>query len=119
MKKFQYLVVGLLMLSSCYNTHNSSEFPEPDRLIGQDKLVLILVDVEITESALRQKQTTGHELGNAREAYYNAIFKQHEVCKEQFDSSMLFYKQNLEVMDDIYEEVITRLSLMESEAQLE
>lgn len=106
-------------MSSCYNTHNDNDNSKPDNLIEQDKLVLILTDVEIAESALRQNQNVGHEIGETKEAYYNAIFKKHEVSKEQFDSSMVYYRKNFEVMDEIYEEVITQLSLMQSEAQLE
>ncbi|MCK4569407.1 MAG: DUF4296 domain-containing protein [Bacteroidales bacterium] len=119
MKKHFSLIICLLLLTSCYPTHDETKISKPDNLIEKDKIIIILADVEVAESALRQKQNLGHEIGEAREAYYYAIFTQHEVSSEQFDSSMAYYKQDLETLNEIYEEVITRLSVMESEIQHE
>ena len=118
-KKFLYLVAGITMMSSCYNIKEDIKKPEADNLIPREKIILILADVEIAESALRQKQNVGSEIGSLQEVYYYTIFKNHEVRKEQFDSSMLYYRQDAETMDKIYEDVITRLSLVESETQME
>ncbi len=78
-----------------------------------------MADVEIAEAALRQKENRGHEIAETREAYYYAIFTSYEVSKEQFDSSMAYYRQDMEAINEIYEEVITRLSVIESEIQHE
>jgi len=106
-------------MSSCYSVHDDVKNAKPENLIAREKMILILADVEIVESALRQKQNTGQEVRSIREVYYHTIFNNHEVSKEQFDSSLLYYKQDAEMMNEIYEDVITRLSLMESEAQME
>lgn len=119
MRNILLLMMGLLLLSSCYSTHDNEILPPPKSLIDQEKVVMILADIEIAESALRQKQNHGHEIGNTKEIYYRTIFNEYEVTREQFDSSMTFYKQDLDVIDKIYEEVITRLSVMESEIELE
>lgn len=91
----------------------------PSNLIAYDEIVLILADIEIAESALRQKQNAGAEIGEIQEAYYHSIFKKHDVSRVQYDSSMLFYRQDPETMDRIYEDVISRLSVIESEIQME
>ncbi len=119
MKNNIILIIGILMISSCYSTHNDERVPEPENLIGKDKIVLILADVEIAESALRQKQNFGHEIGEEKEAYFRSIFTQYGVTREQFDSSMAYYRQDLETINTIYEEVITRLSVIESEVEHE
>lgn len=118
-KKLIYLIAGIIIMSSCYSTHDDIKKPKPENLIVREKMILILADVEIVESTLRQKQNTGQEIGSLREVYYHTVFKNHEVSKELFDSSLLYYKQDAVTMDEIYEDVITRLSLMESEAQME
>lgn len=114
-----YLFTAFLLLTACYTAPENETAPAPENLIDRDKLVLIIADVEITESALRQKQNVGHEIKNIKETYYHSIFSKYNISREQFDSSMTYYKQDPEVMDKIYEDVITRLSMMESEIQLE
>lgn len=118
-KKLLYLITGIIIMSSCYSVHDDIKNTKPENLIAREKMILILADVEIVESALRQKQNTGQEINSTREVYYHTIFNNHQVSKEQFDSSLLYYKQDAETMNEIYEDVITRLSLMESEAQME
>jgi hypothetical protein len=119
MRNILLLMMVLLLLSSCYSIHGNETLPPPKSLIDQEKVVMILADIEVAESALRQKQNHGHEIDNIKETYYRTIFNEYEVTREQFDSSMTYYKQDLDVMDKIYEEVITRLSVMESEIELE
>ncbi len=119
MKKAGFLFILILLLSSCYNTHDGNKIPKPDNLIGKDKLVLVIADMEIAESTIREKQNLGQEIDGLQERFYLAIFQKHEITKEQFENSMAYYKQDLDELSDIYEEVITRLSMMESEVQHE
>ncbi|NQT76823.1 MAG: DUF4296 domain-containing protein [Bacteroidetes bacterium] len=119
MKKAGFLFILILLLSSCYNTHDGNKIPKPDNLIGKDKLVLVIADMEIAESTIREKQNLGQEIDGLQERFYLAIFQKHEITKEQFENSMAYYKQDLDELNDIYEEVITRLSMMESEVQHE
>lgn len=119
MKKILIILLTLFSLASCYNTYHEEILDAPEDLIQRDSMVSILVDVELAESALRQKQNFGHEISEAKEAYFVAIFKKHNVSKEQFDRSLAFYKQDLESINSIYEDVITDLSKLESEIQLE
>lgn len=119
MKKYIILLFTALMLGSCYNKQEETRIPKPDDLIPQEKLVLLLADFEIIESAIRDKQNLGHQIDDINEAFYASTFKKYEVSRDQFDRSMLYYKQDLEQMDKIYEDVITRLSVIESEIQHE
>ncbi len=119
MKKPGYLFILILLLSSCYNTHDGNKIPNPNELIDRDKLVLVITDMEIAESTIREKHNLGQEIDGLQEEYYLAIFEKHEITKEQFDNSMVYYKQDLDELNDIYEEVITRLSVMESEVEHE
>jgi hypothetical protein len=119
MKKQGYLFILIILLSSCYNTHDGEKILKPDDLIDRDKLVLVITDMEIAESTIREKQNLGQEIEGLQEGYYFAIFEKHKITKEQFDNSMAYYKQDLDELNDIYEDVISRLSVMESEIQHE
>ena len=113
------IILAVIALTSCYTRHEQALIQPPDHLISKDTIVLILVDIEIAESALRQKQNEGHEIADMQEAYYHAIFTHYKISRGQYDSSMAYYRQDMEMMDELYERVITRLSVMESEIQME
>jgi len=113
------MIISLLMITSCYTRNEHELASEPSNLIEKDMFVLVLADIEIAESALRQKQNHGHEIDDIREMYYKSIFTNYGISREQFDSSMAYYKQDLEAINQIYEEVITRLSVIESEVEHE
>jgi len=112
-------IIGILMIGSCYNKHEHDVIPEPSGLIVKDSLVLILADIEIIESSLRQKQNRGQEIKDMRDAYYKSLFANYGVSRVEFDSSMLYYRQDLETINEIYEAVITRLSVIASEVEHE
>ena len=118
-KNLFLLVIVAGILSSCYKTYNGGTGKAPEGLIPRDTLVLILADVEIAESALREMQNIGKQIGDLNEAYYHNIFVKYGIDQAKFDSSMVYYRQDPEVIDKIYEDVITRLSMIESEIKLE
>jgi hypothetical protein len=113
------VIISLLMVSSCYNKHENDIIGEPSGLILKDSIVLILADIEIIESALRQKQNRGQEIDDLRDTYYKSLFANYGISQVQFDSSMLYYRQDLETINEIYEAVITRLSVISSEVEHE
>ncbi len=114
-----FMITAWLFMPSCYDVYEEAEVEKPENLINIDSMVVILADVEVTESALRQKQNMGHEITDLEEQYYQSVFRKHQVTRGQFDSSLAYYKQDMAVMNKIYEDVITRLSLMESKIQAE
>ena len=113
------LIIVALLMAGCYNTYTDQADETPGGIIHRDTMVLVLAEVEIAESALREMQNVGKETGELKEAYYHNIFRRHGISREQFDSSLLYYRSDPAVMDKIYEDVITRLSKMESEVKLE
>ena len=112
------MIIGLIMITSCYTKHGPEAVAMPDNLIERDTLVFILADIEIIESALRQDQNFGKETDDKRDSYYRSIFANYNISKGQFDSSMMYYRQDMAVIDGIYEDVITRLSVITSEVEL-
>ena len=118
MRNIMLMIGSLLIMSSCYNKHEPLSAEEPENLIHRDTIVLILADVEIAEAALRHKQNFGHEIGDQNEVYFLTIFKKYNITKAQYDSSMAYYKSDIESLNLIYEDVITRLSLMQTEANM-
>lgn len=119
MRNLLILIGSILIMSSCYNKHQPTSVEIPENMIPRDTIVLILVDVEIAEAALRHKYNMGHEIGENKEAYFLSIFSKYDVSKGLYDSSLAYYKSDIESLNLIYEDVISQLSLMQSEAQME
>ena len=113
------LLTGLFLLASCYQTYDTERAREPEGLIPKEEMVLILADIELAESALREKQNLGHETEGTAEGFYTHVFSKYGVSKEQFDNSLDYYKSDLKTFEEIYEAVVNRLSVMESEVSLE
>jgi hypothetical protein len=113
------LLTGLFLFASCYQTYDNERIREPEGLIPKEEMVLILADIEVAESALREKQNLGHEIEGTDEVFYTYVFSKHGVSKEQFDQSLNYYKSDLKALEEIYEAVVNRLSLIESEVSLE
>ena len=118
-KNLIFLFIIAALLSSCYKTFSERAGKAPEGIIPRDTFVLILADMEIAESAMREMQNIGKEIGELNEAYYHNIFSRYGIDRARFDSSMVYYRKDPKVIDKIYEDVITRLSMIESEVKVE
>ncbi|MCF8369555.1 MAG: DUF4296 domain-containing protein [Bacteroidales bacterium] len=83
-------------------------------------MVDILVDIRLFEASLVFDQKKGVKDFNERKYYlYNSIMNKYNISREQFESSFTYYQSDLEVMDKIYADAITKLSLVKSKLELE
>ena len=99
--KIKYLILGLftLLFVSCET--------EIEPLIEDEKMVKILADIHLSEVAaqtltMKQKDTMITK-------YYSQIMDIHEVSRADFDSTVVFLKQNPAKMAKIYEKVMERI----------
>ena len=87
----------------------------PEYLIDKDKMVSIMVDMHIVETAANLKI---YPPDSAQQLYQNdfaSIYLTHDVSKEKFDSSMFYYATQTDQMNVIYDKVLENLSELESE----
>ena len=104
----------MLILSvnfSCNKKHTK----KPDDIIDKQNMIAIMVDMNVFEAAMRvnHPQTTQDSL-NVKQ-YYNEIFRKFKITKPQFEKSLEYYSKQPDKFGEIYDEVITRLSRMQSE----
>ena len=84
----------------------------PGNIIPRDKMLLVMTDVHLVESLIIQ----GHTLSDkSPEAYYEGIYKNHNITKEQFEESYSFYVDHPELFDEIYSEILIKLSEQQAE----
>src|SRR6476659_4261663 len=100
----------MLLLMAC----SKKEPGIPPAIISPDKMVGILTDVHIAQAAV-STYNVGDTVKYSVSDYMPAIFKNHAITKEQFDSSLQYYSSNPALLDSIYKEVLEELSRKEGE----
>jgi hypothetical protein len=107
----------LLFVIGCFGCQKKSGQPV-SAAISRQVMSIILLDVHIEEA--RYQSAGNREAQNlVMSRRYSEIFKKHEVSFEEFDQSMKYYMQHPDEMDLIYEEIVNRLTALETEQRIQ
>lgn len=104
-----YLALVFLIVSSC-SSFSDEDVDVPADLIPRDKMIIILADMQISEAFLDDLRKTGIRTNDSSLLYFQKVFKKNQVSPLEFENSLLYYKKDLEQMDMIYTDVVTRLN---------
>jgi len=100
---------------SCSPAKDYGDNSVPPEIIQPDSMVIILTEVHIAEAILREVKADSKNKEKKAEVYFAEIFEKHKVTRDQYEKSIEFYQQHLEIYKEIYEEVITLLSQKQTE----
>lgn len=89
----------------------------PGDLLPEEKMVEVMVDVQIFEAVIEGKKLQEDSMAVLLATNYDAIFKKHHITKEQFDRTFGYYESNPEKMDGLMDYVVDKLSRLEAEAK--
>ncbi len=116
MRIYSYIVIGFLIAGSIFSSCNSDKQKKvPEYVIDQEKMIDLLVEVHIAEATLEKKQ--GHK-ANARDyasPYYKTIFDSFNTNPQNFDTNIAWYQQNMENFEDMYNQVMIKLTKLKDE----
>lgn len=84
----------------------------PNRIITQDKMVEILVDLELTKSLAYNYNHTDDEANQVFEQNVNLIYTTHNLSPEAFKESYIYYMKQPQIFLTIYNEVVYKLENM-------
>jgi hypothetical protein len=87
----------------------------PSYVLSEEKMVEVMVDMHIVETALNLKIMTPDSNNTEYDQRFASIFVSNDIRKEQFDSSLFYYSTRTGEMNKIYDKVLERLSELESE----
>lgn len=87
----------------------------PENVIPFDDMVDIIVDIHITDGIVTTSKIRRQLIANDSTNFYNAIFDNYSYTRKDFDTSLYYYSKNINQYDLIYDEVLNRLSKIESE----
>ena len=111
----KWLFVIALLVIGCLFGCNEDKKTKPDYLLEQDKMVEVMVDMHIIETASNLKLISADSATIRYQEMFSSIFVTHEITKADFDSSLFYYATQTEQMPLIYDQVLERMYEMESE----
>ncbi len=103
---------SLLFLGACKS--GPTRFAKrPGSVMGKEKMVKVLTDIEIAEGAVSVKKFPKDSAKSYARVYYKKVLEEHDISIPYFKKSMRYYVSNPDVMIEIQEKVIQRLTTKE------
>ena len=109
-----FLCLSVLMVSC-----NSLLKSKPSGLLNESKMTDILVDMHLTEASLRAANDSISRLNDTADLRirFAEVFRKNNVTPDDFNQSLRYYLEQIDELDKIYSEVISRLSLLDATLQ--
>ncbi len=102
---------------ACSPGNNDDKIIIPDDVLEKERMIDVLVDLQLVEGALILKRSIGQAYLPLKDFYFNHVFEKHNINREKFERSLDFYKSHLYLLNEIYGEVIRELRAMKNELQ--
>lgn len=106
-----FLFIISLLMSHCSMQQNDEEL---ENLIPREKMVVILADIQVAEAYLEDLKKSGFKVKDSSIFYYEQVFKKNKVTPISFEESLLYYKRNMDELEGMYTDVITRLNQLKA-----
>jgi hypothetical protein len=114
MRKAFYIVFLIIISLSCYHEAPVPKF-NMSLVIPADSMVSILTDIQLVEGAVIVQQRKGGNTAKLSREYTDEVLEKHHITQAQLEESIRYYTFYIDKMNKIYDEVITRLSIIQSE----
>lgn len=108
MRNLVYVIIALFVLAACSH--------DPDYVIGEKKMVDLLVDVHKAEAVIESNYNIYNNDADKKKLR-EAVFLKHGITQEQFDTNLVWYGHHIEDYMKIYEQVVERLKAENEEAK--
>lgn len=110
--KFLKIFIITCFLSSCQNIE---EVKKPDNLISEDKMVDVLTELAILNSAKNKNKRDLEATGLQPDTY---LYSKYKIDSLQLAESTTYYAKNYDQFESIYQEVKQNLEVMKSKMEL-
>jgi hypothetical protein len=113
--RYYPFVCLMLFLGACHQNNDTKHVPSD--LLSKEQMIPLLVDIHLTEASLKLNQSIvlTKDVKLYYSSAYSPVFIKHKTSPEQFESSIQWYTRHIDQLDEIYAEVITRLSKLETQ----
>ena len=114
MTRLFLIVFTIFFVTSCYH-ENKPQINIPDTLLSKGEKVSILTDIYVAEGAIAYYKTKKELTQEMSTRYYKQIFQEHNINHRILKDNLRYYNSTPEIMEDIMEDVLARLSILQSE----
>lgn len=119
MKRFLpilFFALALSFLGGC--SGNSNEVEKPENLIEREEMTHLLKQIQLVEAKYQRRLfTPKSEIKEKALEQYAHLLAREGVTLEQFKTSFMYYKQQPELLADMFNQVIEELSKEQAEQQ--
>lgn len=109
------LTAVLIALAGC--THDADEQKPKGKMLPPEVMIEVLADAHVAEAALQNIH--GPRRDSLATLYYDQIFAIHGITKEDFEYTYDRMREQPELLDEIYGEVMARLDRFRAGAYAE
>ena len=115
MRKWAFVLCITLLSASCNSILNS----RPSGTLSENQMIDVLVDIHLTEATLNIANDPISRLTDTTQLRirYAQIFVKNDIDPDDFNASLTYYLGHIEELDNIYKEVINRLTALEATLQ--
>jgi len=110
MKKLSIVILVIGLLFSCASNET------PDYVIPQEEMIDIIVDIHIIDGMMTVHTVRREILRQKTSNLYDEVFARYGYTRSDFDTSIYYYSLNINDYDEMYKEVLNKLS--EKEAKI-
>lgn len=103
----------LVILGSC----TPKEEGIPAGILDKDKMIAVLVDIHLAEASNENRSLSAIQLNEIVARKYDTVMMKHNITYAGFKTSFEYYLQHPGQFDEIYQEVVNRLSAMEGKSR--
>ena len=107
MKRFLYIVVVLILWSSCTSR---TIYKKPDNLIAEDKMIELWTDIAIAKAAFNEKNRKVQRGVN----YLHFVYKKHQIDSARFMESNIYYTSRIEDYERMFQKVNENLKSLQA-----
>jgi hypothetical protein len=101
--------IMLMALVSCKQNEEKTQ-GDSGKIIPREKMVILMAEMQIVEAHIDELRKAGHKTKDSTLFYYQKVFSKNEVMPADFENCLMYYKKDLEQLQLLYADVITRLS---------
>jgi len=106
-----FIILVALVMFSC---NNGEDLP-PEGVLAKDKMIEVMVEIELTQALIKLKSSTLDTLNERH--LYDEVYNAYDISEEEFNNSLEHYCKYPKLLLSMYRKVIENLTKKQSEQQ--
>jgi len=108
------IIISLVLSAACQSANDKIKKTD---IISIDKLVPIIVEMHLADGLMQTANIRLKYPGRDSISNYRDVLVKHGYSKETFDRTIEFYENDPDMLNDLYDEVISELTKFQSEIE--